>query len=647
MHLKQISALISILFIIAFFSACIPGLTVRPTATPIPPTVTPTPLPRTLKICLGREPDSLYPFGTSSQVSWDVLDAVFDGPIDIHGYQPSAVILEKIPSLSDNGITFDPVDVKAGDEVIDVDGNPVSLIAGVAVFPHGCTTNDCIVTWDGTSPLQMDQMHATFHLLSNLKWSDGKPLTAADSVYSFQVASDPATPLLKDQIDQTSTYTATDDRTIQWVSKPGLVTSAIEQYFWFPLPQHAWGKMTPQQLLTADEVNKKPIGWGPYMIQNWQAGQSIKLAKNPNYFRVKEGLPKFDFLEFVFLGTTENPVDAVKNGKCDFVENSAISYDSITKVLDAQKANQMQVTVASSRDWEFIALGIKPASYDDGYYPFGVDRPAIFNDVRTRQALAYCIDRATIIKDFIFNLSEVPTSYLTASNPLQPAGLTALPYDPAKGAELLTAAGWMDYDNDPATPRTAFHVKDVPDGTILAMNYYTTNAGLRQQVSTSIQKSLAQCGVKVNLVASPVEDFYKPAPDGLVFGRKFDLAQFSIHLGNKPDCAMFTTDEIPTQMNFWLGKTSGGSNFMGYSNPAVDDACKTALRAGLNTPLMTAKEQEVIQTVNQELPVIPLFYYPVIYLARPDLCGFENDPSARSPFWNIAKWDSGNGCPKK
>ena len=86
---------------------------------------------------------------------------------------------------------------------------------------------------------------------------------------------------------------------------------------------------------------------------------------------------------------------------------------------------------------------------------------------------------------------------------------------------------------------------------------------------------------------------------------------------------------------------------MGYSNPAVDDACKTALRAGLNTQLLTAKEQEVIQTVNQELPVIPLFYYPAIYLARPDLCGFENDPSARSPFWNIAKWDSGNGCPKK
>jgi len=66
---------------------------------------------------------------------------------------------------------------------------------------------------------------------------------------------------------------------------------------------------------------------------------------------------------------------------------------------------------------------------------------------------------------------------------------------------------------------------------------------------------------------------------------------------------------------------------MGYSNPVVDDACKTDLRAGLNTQLMMTKEQEVIQTVNQELPVIPLFYYPAIYLVRPDLCGLKMIPA--------------------
>src|SRR3972149_2851186 len=85
----------------------------RQTATPVSvisatETATPQPvptaaaLPRTLTVCLGQEPNSLYPFGTLNMAARSVLGAIYDGPIDTftNGYQ--AVILEKIPSL-ENG----------------------------------------------------------------------------------------------------------------------------------------------------------------------------------------------------------------------------------------------------------------------------------------------------------------------------------------------------------------------------------------------------------------------------------------------------------------------------------------------------------------------------------------------------------------
>ena len=223
---------------------CIPGFLSRPTATPLPPTLTPTPLPRTLTICLGQEPDSLYPYGTVSPASQVILNAIFNGPLNRENDQLTTTILEKVPGIESGGVTIEAIDVKVGDEVVNADGNLVSLAAGVAVFPHGCTSAECVLVWDGTSPLQLDRLKINYQLKAGLKWSDGQPLTAADSVYSFQVASDPATPVLKNEIDLTSSYTALDERTVQWVGKPGLLTTSYEKYFWLPLPQHLWNKYT-------------------------------------------------------------------------------------------------------------------------------------------------------------------------------------------------------------------------------------------------------------------------------------------------------------------------------------------------------------------------------------------------------------------
>ena len=140
-----------IIIVLAFaVSACQVLSPVPPTATPIPPTPTPIP-PKELTVCLGSEPESLFPYKANSADAKLVMQAIFDGPIDIINGAPVPVILEKIPNLADGSAYFTPVAVAAGDVVINTAGYLVSLQAGVQVFPTGCTSPACAVTWDGVT----------------------------------------------------------------------------------------------------------------------------------------------------------------------------------------------------------------------------------------------------------------------------------------------------------------------------------------------------------------------------------------------------------------------------------------------------------------------------------------------------------------
>jgi len=83
---------------------------------------------RELTICLGYEPHSLYPYQASSQAAQEVLQAIYDGPIDaLSSGQIDPVILEKMPDLSDGSAYFTPVSMSEGDEVVNTYGDLVAL----------------------------------------------------------------------------------------------------------------------------------------------------------------------------------------------------------------------------------------------------------------------------------------------------------------------------------------------------------------------------------------------------------------------------------------------------------------------------------------------------------------------------------------
>jgi peptide/nickel transport system substrate-binding protein len=601
-------------------------------------TTTPTvPPERTLVVCVGQEPTTLYRYGGSQRSMWTVLEAVYDGPIDTNGFTPQPVILTGLPNEADGSMAGQPVEVKAGDEVIDSNGELTVLQAGSRVRPAGCLSDQCALEWDGTSPLQMDQLTLRYTLLEGLTWSDGAPLTAADSLYAFNLSADPATPVTKRAVDRTRAYRAVDERTVEWVGKPGFRPDPMGAYFWSPLPEHAWGQLPAAELLTAETSSRRPLGWGPYVIQEWVQGDHITLARNESYFRRAEGLPYFDTLVYRFVGETpDSTLNAVLAGECDIVDQTALLETQLPRVQELVTRGLIQAVVGQGPEWEHMDFGIRPATYDTAAGNTAGLRPDFFSDARVRQAFALCADRAQLVQTLFGAFGQVANSFLPPSHPNYIKEGPQYAYDPAAGQALLDEAGWIDNDNDPATVRVSAGVAGVPEGTPLVVEYLTTDAPQRKAAAQALALSLMSCGIGVTPRSVTTAELYAPGPDGPLFGRKFDLAQFAWQAGSSSPCFLYTSEQVPSAENDWLTV-----NVTGYSNAEYDAACARALEA----PRDDAFQQQAQRLFIEQLPVVPLYYHLKLLAARPDLCGLSLDVSARSELWNLEQLDYGETCP--
>jgi peptide/nickel transport system substrate-binding protein len=618
--------------------------------------VTPTPEPtgpRTLVICQGQEPDTLYIYQGAMLARSHVLEAIYEGAgagIDTRSFAYQGIILEKLPSLADGDALLNAVTVSEGDTVVDADQNVVTLETGMMITPAGETE---AVEYTG-GDVDLDQLVVTFQMLPGLLWSDGTPLTANDSVYSFNLQADPDTPTPKFVAERTQSYEATDDVTIVWTGLPGYKDATYYINFYGPMPEHVWGQFTAAELLEAEEASRAPLGYGPYVIEEWVQGDNITLRKNPNYFRADEGLPVFETAVYRFVGGGSNAsIAAVLSGECDIVDQTASLDDQSELLLELQSAGQINATFVTGTTWEHVDFGIQHISYDDGYDGGISDRPDFFSDARMREAFTACMDRQALVDTILFGQSIVIDTYLPPQHPLFNDQTRHVGFDVAAGSALLEEVGWMDDDGDPTTPRVAQGVEGVPDGTTLTVAYESTDATLRQQVTAVLQQSLGQCGIQANITLYPAAEWFADGPDGKLFGRRYDLGEFAWLTGVQPPCDLYKTDQVPGPVGeewIYIGDGEprtfsvngwGGQNNPGYSNAAFDAACNKAITALPGQPEYDEGHLEAQTIFNEDLPVVPLFLRLKLAATRPDMCNFIMDPTNNSEFWNIEEFDYG------
>ncbi len=132
----------------------------------------------------------------------------------------------------------------------------------------------------------------TFKLRNNVKWHDGKPLTADDVVYTYQLIKDSELSEYAQYLLQMTSIEAPDPATVTLTFD---IPQAYNPGLSIPiLPKHIWETMSVEDIEKFN--NEKPIGSGPFKLVEWQSGSNIVLERNPDFWGEAPKASKITFV---------------------------------------------------------------------------------------------------------------------------------------------------------------------------------------------------------------------------------------------------------------------------------------------------------------------------------------------------------------
>ena len=587
----------------------------------VEPTATPEPAPpKELTICIGQEPETLYPYGEAwpSEAAEHIWQAIYENMFTSLSYDYQARGIEKIPSLADGDAVLEQVTVNEGDTVFTANEDVVRLTEGVAVKNFDGQE----VAFEG-EPITMAQMRVNFKL-EPLIWSDGTPVTAEDSVYSFKLAADAATPIPKRQIERTAGYEATGDLSLTWTGVPGYLPPDYFTNIWMPFPRHYWGDLSAAELVQADVSNRTPLSSGPFVMAEWEDGEYIKLVRNENYYRTDEGLPNIDVIRFMFVPNSSQLIAQLLSGQCDIGTHDGLGRSDARPLLEAEENGLLATYFQSGTVFEHIDFGINSVE------EYGLTRPDWFQNPQVRQAIAMCTDRQAMVDQIMFGRTDLIDAYIPSNHPLYPSDAAVWPYDVPQANALLDSLGYIDTDEDGIR-------EDPGSGSPFKVTLLGALSNeVDEQVAALFGEDLAQCGIEVAVSLIHSDDYFADGPDGLLFGRQFDLAAFPWLISIEPNCALYLSLRTPGPENNW---NRSYNNDTGFSNQAFDEACLRAMASLPGTDAYEENHKEALRIWSEQLPIIPLFMRLKVAATQPGVLNFEIDSTQSSELWNLYELD--------
>lgn len=579
--------------------------------------------PRELTVCMQREPQSLFRYkGEMSPSEQALQHAIYANDYTTLTYRYAAAGLEKLPTFEDRDLFWREVTLTGGEMVTDAQSQlPVTLALGTKVE----TVSGEIVSFDG-NPIQMRQMVADFRLKPRF-WSDGRPVLASDSAFGYDVAAHPDTPADKFRIARTAEYVPLDERTVRWVGIPGYVDRDVVHNFAKPLPQHLLQTVSPAEMVSADLTARRPIGDGPFRLVEWRAGDEIRLVKNEHYYRQSEGLPRVDEVIFRFVSEPSAMLSQLLSGECDIGTQEVFSFDQAALLIEAGSRNQLTPHFAPGLLYEHIDFGID--SY--GAYGDAAGRPDWFEDARVRQAITLCTDRQRMVDEIFLGRSMVMHSFFPAEHPLYSDEVTVWPFDPEQGNQLLDEAGFPDENGD--------GIREAFDERPFQITFGLASGNLmRQQIAQFFAEDMTTCGIGVDLVYYPADEWYAPGPDGPLFGRRFDLGQFAWPVDASISCRLYMGSEVPGPVEEgYIGWQ--GLNHTGWRSDRFDTACRGAQVALPGSDAYVAGHKLAAEIFSDTLPAMPLFPRLKVAATRPEVLNFQLDTTQASELVNIDEID--------
>jgi ABC-type transport system substrate-binding protein len=314
----------------------------------------------TMVIGFSQEPASMYSLVESAAVQRQA--AQIGGVSGIttqfsYDFQPN--LQDPLSTLESGLATNTAVDVKAGDKVYDTDGETVELAAGVKVFD--AEGNE--VEYDGTSPLQMNQLVVTYKL-KDYTWSDGTKGSVADMELGF-----------KNDCDENSGATefitcnailekefADDALEVKVTYVPGYQSPTYMLYPFFIYPAHqvlADGRkladVPAQEWATLPEIAEQPLSWGPFVLTEWKKGESMTFTRNEFF----QPAPALKNVIIQFFPDSQTAVAALLGGDVDYLEKATLGAGAeVQTALDAAAEGKINVELSPNPTWEHIDFNL-------------------------------------------------------------------------------------------------------------------------------------------------------------------------------------------------------------------------------------------------------------------------------------------------
>jgi peptide/nickel transport system substrate-binding protein len=442
-----------------------------------------------------------------------------------------------------------------------------------------------------------DKLSIIFKLKPNLKWSDGKPLTTDDLVFTLQLIQDDKTQSpYKSGYMKVVSAKALDKRTFEVrykeIFSPALATWASLAI----LPKHVFEGVN----IMDTELSRHPkASIGPYFLKDWQTQQSITMTANPNYF---DGDVWIDKRITRIIPDPATQFLELSAGKIDMANLTPTQY---TRLFDSNQRLKHEYNRYKYLGFSYTYLG------------FNLTRKP-FDDVRVRQALAYAIDRQELVDGVLLGLGEVLATPYKPGTRWVNQSIKPRPFSLQKAQALLTEAGWHKQEGQDFISK---------NGKALSFTILTNNGNKkRADTATIIQQRLKSIGIQVNIRLVEWSAFM----ENFINKRDFDAVILGWSLSPDPD-----------QFNIWHSSQTGERqlNFLSYSNSKVDKALE---QARLTFDLDKQKQwyDMMQQEIHQDVPVVFLYAGYSLPAIHKRIKGIEVAPAGighNSEFWYIPK----------
>jgi len=436
-----------------------------------------------------------------------------------------------------------------------------------------------------------DGLTFTFTLRDGVTFHDGRPFTSADAKYTLDT-------VLASTFAKAASFFegsgANKRALVKSVEAPDARTLVIRlnKQWTGLLPNLVPIAIIPKDSYESEKTH--PLGTGPFKFKSYdQSQQVVDLEANATYW---DGPPHIPALRVRVISDSNALQAELRSGRVDIAPlPTSLSPDAIKSLSTDSKLNVNQF---EGSNLNLLTFNTKEAPLDN---------------VKVRQAIAYAIDRESMIRDLVLGQGKIAHSILPEASWAYTPGQT-YHFDPAMARKLLDEAGFRDPDGD--GPQMRF-----PKPIVFRIS---GSSGAARQYSGVIYNYLKDVGIPVSIETSELNTLFELLRRGqfqMTYGQWVGGNQDPIFYHD-----LFATSEIPTE-------TRAARNRGRYSNPELDrilDEAANTYDHAKAAPLY-AKAHEI---VSRDVPVFPLWYQANMVIAKKTVGNIHIDASGD---WGFVK----------